>query len=81
MLLKQGVAFNWSHECQDSFDQLKSLVANSEALAFPRFDLEFRLSVDTCSKGIEYMFYQIHGNGNKTFVLFGSKGLSKWQQS
>lgn len=80
-LLKQGVPFIWSHICQESFDKLKSLVVNSEALAFPRFDLEFRLAVDTCSLGIGYMLYQVHENGEKRIVRFGSKGLLKWQRS
>lgn len=80
-LLKPGIVFNWSDTCQESFDRLKSLVVNSEALAFPRFDLEFRLAVDTCSLGIGYMLYQVHENGNKRVVRFGSKGLTKWQRS
>lgn len=56
-------------------------MVHSAALAFPRFDLEFRLAVDTCSLGIGYMLYQVHENGNKRIVRFGSKGLSKWQRS
>ena len=50
-------------------------------LAFPQFNLDFRLAVDTSSKGIGYMLYQIHEGEIKHVVRFGSKGLSKWQQS
>ena len=80
-LLRKGTPFIWDNECECSFNSLKSALVQSNALSFPRFDLEFRLAVDTCSKGIGYMLYQIHENGVKHVVRFGSKGLSKWQQS
>ena len=73
--------FKWTQEHEKSFQELKDLLVNSEALAYPRYDLEFRLAVDTCSKGIGYMIYQIHPDGTSRVVRFGSKGLSKWQQS
>ena len=54
---------------------------SSKALACPRFDIEFRIAVDTNSKGIGYMLYQIHGDEKPRVVRFGLKGLSKWQHS
>ena len=80
-LLKKGVSFKWSPSCTDAFQALKTSLCNSQALAFPRFDLEFRLQVDTSSRGIGYMLYQMHGEDSPRVVRFGSKGLSKWQQS
>ena len=80
-LLKRGVSFKWSTACADSFQCLKTSLCESEALAFPKFDLEFRLQVDTSSKGIGYMLYQMHDKESPRVVRFGSKGLSKWQQS
>lgn len=80
-LLKKGVKFRWTKEHQSAFDTLKSLLVNSKALSFPRYDLEFRLAVDTSSKGVGYMLYQIHEDGNHRVVRFGSKGLNRYQQS
>jgi len=55
---------------------------NSDALAYPQFDIEFRLAVDTSSKGSGHMLYQIHEDGKPRVVRFGSKGgLTKWQNS
>jgi hypothetical protein len=34
------------------FDELKHALMNSDALAFPRYDLPFYLAVETSSKGI-----------------------------
>ena len=80
-LLKKGTSYVWTQECACAFATLKQLLLNSEALAYPRFDLEFRLAVDTSAKGIGYMLYQVHDHDQKRVVRFGSKGLSKWQQS
>ncbi|KAK3089628.1 hypothetical protein FSP39_005185 [Pinctada imbricata] len=80
-LLRADVRFKWTNDQQIAFDNLKHGLLDSPILAFPRFDLEFRLAVDTSSKGLGYMLYQIHPDGEKRVVRFGSKGLSKWQQS
>ena len=80
-LLRKGVKFAWQQKQQSAFEKLKELLKNSSALSFPRFDLDFRISVDTSSHGIGYMLYQIHEDGTQKVVRFGSKGLSKWQKS
>lgn len=66
---------------QFSFQKLKNILVTSKALAFPWFDLDFHLAVDTISKRIGYMLYQILDNGLPRVIKFGSKGLSQWQQS
>ena len=80
-LLKKNVSYVWSKACDDSFQQLKDSLVNSSALAFPRYDREFRLAVDSCSKGIGFMLYQYDENQTPRVVRVGSKGLSRWQQS
>jgi hypothetical protein len=71
-LLKSNVKYIWTEDQQLAFQQLKSLLLESPVLAFPRFELEFRLAVDTSSKGIYigYMLYQIHPDGNSRVVRF-----------
>ena len=80
-LLKKGAQYIWSTDCENSFQVLKDSLLSSKALAFPRFDIEFHLAVDTSSRGIGYMLYQIHEDEKPRIVRFGSKGLSKWQYS
>ena len=84
-LLRRGEKFLWQSQHQAAFEKLKELLLNSEALAFPRYDLSFYLAVDSSSKGIGYMLYQLHPSENHSeiprVVRFGSKSLSKWQQS
>lgn len=80
-LLKSNTRYIWTDEQQSAFQELKHLLLQSPVLAFPRFDIEFKLAVDTSSKGIGYMLYQKHSDGTPRVVRFGSKGLTKWQSS
>ena len=73
--------YQWTQECEDNFQQLKDCLVNYSALAFPRYDREFGLAVDSCSKGIGFILYQYDENQSPCVVRFGSKGLSRWQQS
>jgi len=76
-LLKKGKKFGWDFEQQNGFQELKRLLKNYQALSFPRYDLEFRLDVDTSSHGIGFMLCQIHEGNISRVVHFGSKGLSQ----
>lgn len=67
-LLKKNGSFQWTQSCADSFQQLKDSLVNSSALAFPRYDREFRLAVDSCSKGIGFILYQ-YGENQTPHVL------------
>lgn len=61
------------------------MLLNSPILAFPNYDIPFHLGVDTSSKGIGYVLYQIQTNEQNEeslrVIRFGSKSLSRWQQS
>lgn len=79
-LLRKGVKFHWGQKQDNAFNKLKQMLASSPVLSFPRYDVEFRISVDTSAQGIGYMLYQIIDETPRV-VRFGSKGLSKWQKS
>ena len=83
LLLKKDAAFYWTDNQESAFQGLKDALVNSPVLAFPRFDLQFRLAVDTCNRGICFMLYQFHSDDPDSLrvVRFGSKALSKWQRS
>ena len=90
-LKRKGVPFQWGEAQQDAMDKLKTALVNSPVLAFPRFDLEFRLSVDTFHLGSGYVLHQIWpeeefppGTSERArtrVVRFGSKSLTKWQSN
>lgn len=81
-LLKKYERFSWTDEQQRAFQNVKSLLLDSPILAFPNFNLPFRLAVDSCCKGIGYVLYQKMSETDEIRVIrFGSKALSKWQKS
>jgi len=80
--------FFWNTEQRFVFHELKRLLAHSDVLAFPRYDIPFYVAVDTSFKDIGYMLYQKHhresnsvSDDNIKVVRFGSKYMSKWQHS
>ena len=79
-LLRKGVKFTWTDEHSRVFEHLKSSLVLSPVLAFPDFRSQFRIAVDTSSRGIGYMLYQ-KVDGDVRVIRFGSKSLSKWQRS
>ena len=48
-LLKKGVVFVCSQECQESFEMLKEKMASAPTLAFPYWNKEFHVHVDASS--------------------------------
>ena len=45
-LTRTGVPFEWTDQCQETFEQLKKLLTESPVLAFPDFEKEFLLETD-----------------------------------
>ncbi|CAC5380016.1 unnamed protein product [Mytilus coruscus] len=86
-LLRQGVICELNateQEQETSFTRIEQLLLTSEVLAFPRFDLQFFLAVDSSMTGIGCMFYQKHPSdtGEQIRVVrFGSKSLISSQKS
>ncbi|CAG2212900.1 unnamed protein product [Mytilus edulis] len=83
-LLKKEQIFTWRSEQETAFEGLEHKLVNSDILSFPKFDLTFRLSVDTSARGIGYMLYQLDPDDETQkprIIRFGSKSLSPWQQS
>lgn len=50
-LTKKNMKFVWTNDQENAFKELKRLLQNSPILSFPRYDLEFRLAVDTSCHG------------------------------
>ena len=80
-LMKKNTKFNWTSEQSSAFTELKRLLKHSPLPSFPRYNLDFRLAVDTSCRGLGYMLYQIHENGTSKVVRFDTKGRSHLQTS
>ena len=51
-LLKKYAAFEWTSECQGSFDTLKAKMASAPILVFPDWNKEFHVHVDASSTAL-----------------------------
>ncbi len=77
-LLKSKVKFDWSADCQQAFDNVKSLLCSSPVLAAPRFDLPFILQVDASQVGAGAVLLQGDDQGVVRPVSFFSRKLNRY---
>ena len=68
--------FNWSTECQEAFEALKSDITQSPVLAYPNFDVEFVLETDACGNGLGAVLSQRQDDGVQHPVAYASRSLS-----
>lgn len=75
-LLKKDVKFNWSDECQNSFDKLKSILCKEPILQFPDFTKPFILTSDASQKALAAILSQ--GEVGKDLpIAYASRTLNK----
>ncbi|GBL92957.1 hypothetical protein AVEN_54607-1 [Araneus ventricosus] len=75
--------FNWTEECEKSFNSLKQALIASPIFIYPRTDKEFILDTDASNEGIGAVFSQKIGN-EECVIAYFSKSLGwclyrKWE--
>ena len=83
-LLKKNQQFKWTLEKQNAFVDIKHRLTSASFLSFSDYNIQFRLSVDTFTKGIGFMLYQINPDDPEQkphIIRYGSKALNTWQTS
>lgn len=78
-LLKAGVNFIWSAECQQAFDNVKALLCSAPVLAAPQFNRPFELQVDASQVGAGAMLLQNDEHGDVRPVSFFSRKFNRHQ--
>lgn len=78
-LLKAKVKFVWSNECQQAFENIKSLMCSSPVLIAPQFDKTFMLQVDASQVGAGAVLLQEDDQGMVRPVSFFSKKFNSYQ--
>ncbi|GBM53776.1 Retrovirus-related Pol polyprotein from transposon 297 [Araneus ventricosus] len=66
--------FNWTEECEKSFNSLKQALTSSPILTYPRTDKDFILDTDASNEGIGALLSQNIGNEERVIAYF-SKSL------
>ncbi|GBN69688.1 Retrovirus-related Pol polyprotein from transposon 297 [Araneus ventricosus] len=77
--------FNWTEECEKSFNSLKQALITSPVLTYPRTDKKFILDTDTSNEGIGAVLSQKIGNEECVIAYFskslGNQGqIARWIQ-
>jgi hypothetical protein len=79
-LTKKGKTWDWSQECQEAFDELKSELSNTPVIAFPDFKLPIKLTTDASKVGLGALLSQVQG-GIEMPILFASRQLNKAERA
>jgi len=75
-LLEKDTTWEWDHEQQESFRQLKQLATTAPVLKYFKPDRPIKLSVDASSKGLGAVLIQ-----DEHPIAYASKSLSNTQQN
>jgi RNase H-like domain found in reverse transcriptase len=70
-LMRKGVAFRWTPDCQQAFDAIKRALTEAPCLAFLDFTQPFEVHTDASLAGIGATLYQ-----NERPIAFGSRQLA-----
>lgn len=75
-LTKKSVNFDWSQECQEAFDKLKTTLISAPILIYPDFAKEFHLFVDASSTGIGMALAQITDDGLERVIAYNGRNFN-----
>ena len=74
-LAQKTTEFEWTHECQAAFDQLKNQLETAPILAYPNFDVPFVLETDASIHGLGDILSQKQPDGLLHPVAYASRAL------
>jgi hypothetical protein len=77
ILLKKDCQFNWTEECQQSFDTLKQKMVIAPILVFPDWSKEFHMHVDASSISLGAVLAQLGTRDIDHPLAFPSRKLSR----
>ncbi|CAG2238861.1 Retrovirus-related Pol polyprotein from transposon 17.6,Retrovirus-related Pol polyprotein from transposon 412,Retrovirus-related Pol polyprotein from transposon 297 [Mytilus edulis] len=79
-LTKKGIRFEWTTQCQESFECLKSKLISAPILNYPSETGQFILDTDASGHAIGAVLSQIQ-NGEEKVLAYASKMLSDTQRN
>jgi len=75
-LTKKNVKWNWTPECQKSFNKLKECLISAPILTVPDFERTFHLQTDASSYGLGAVLTQFF-DGEEKVICYLSRSLTK----
>ena len=80
-LLKKDIKFNWTQECQNSFETLKKRFTEEPVLMMPDQSRPFQIEADASKYATGAVLTQTDSNGDRHPVAFISKTLSPTERN
>ncbi|KAK3105624.1 hypothetical protein FSP39_002098 [Pinctada imbricata] len=80
-LLKKDKAFQWTDECQQSFEKLKSALLSAPILSYPDPVRNFVLTCDASNLAIGFYLSQMSTSNQEHVIAYGGKALSKEERN
>ena len=80
-LTKRTTSFNWTSECQQSFEHLRNHLSSPPILSYPDFKLPFLLDTDASNDAIGAVLSQLDEQGNERVLAYASRLLSKAERN
>ena len=79
-LTRKDVRFNWTHECDEAFEQLKTALTEAPVLALPLDEGQFVLDTDASGEAIGAVLSQVQ-EGVERVICYGSRVCSLPEQN
>lgn len=79
-LLKKGVTFDWTPECDRAMQRVKDILTSSPLLAYPDFEKPFILSCDASDFAVGCVLSQ-EQNGEEKPIGYASRQLNKAERN
>ncbi len=74
-LLKKNSVFNWTNECQTSFDKIIAVLVSPPLLTYPNFKEKFILETGASDVGLGAVLAQTDSDGTNRPIAYASRTL------
>ena len=74
---KKKKVLEWTPECQEAFNKLKSLCSSTPILAYADYCKPFKLHRDDSKLGLGAVLYQRQSDGTDWVIAYASRAHSK----
>ena len=79
-ICEKNSKFRWTDECQNAFDELKTVLTSTPILAYPLPDIPFILDTDASDKAVGDVLSQVQ-DSHERVIAYMSKSMNIHEQS
>ena len=80
-MLRDDQEFNWTEECDISFEKLKIKLVEAPILRFPNWSTKFHVHIDASGLAIGAILTQLEDDGMAYPIFYSSRKLNKAERN